>query len=94
MRRNGDTTRIVDEAIQKLFKYGEITIPLNMGNTKYFNGKNKDSIIIDPDADISIEVQRQLFSRLRIRLDIEHHNQFIVNPRDMTITLKEGFFHG
>ena len=87
MRRSGKTTRTIDEAIQKLFTYGEITVPLNIGNRMYLNNKREETIVIDPDAKIGNEVQRDLFSRIRKRLELEHRCMITVDVRAMMITI-------
>lgn len=89
MRASGKTTRTVDEAIQKLFKYGVIIIPFNIGNKQFVNERNKDILVIDSDAKVGNQAQREMCARLRKRLHSEHNGQFTFNIKEQSITLKK-----
>lgn len=74
MRRTGKTTRSVDKAIQKLFRYGEITVPskgqIDSGTLDV--GIEEGTIIVDPDWMDGDRVQDHLRSRILRRLQEEH----------------------
>lgn len=76
MRRTGRTTRIVDDAIQKLFKYGEVIVPLHMDGD--FDIRNLDLIVSDPDwIDERIgasrrHVNEEIINKIERRLLQEH----------------------
>ncbi|MBB1150266.1 hypothetical protein H4K35_09010 [Myroides sp. NP-2] len=76
MRRSGRTTRIVDEAIQQLFTKGSIYVPTkthleeNLKDTR--SVKKNMNYIVDPDWDKGY-AQRDLFSRILKRLELEHN---------------------
>lgn len=74
-RRNGNTTRAVDNAIQSLFKTGAIKIPGTLKDEERCSWTNKQ-VIYDPAciyADVSIsEIQRELSVRIKKRLELEH----------------------
>jgi hypothetical protein len=84
MRRSGKTTRTIDEAIQTLFKEGEIWIPSKQG-IKNFNeserfNKNEDRLkilslmIIDPEWQEG-RAQEDLGKRIAKRINSEHFDQ-------------------
>ena len=65
MRRSGKTTRLIDEAIQELFKKGELKLSLNY---------NVKSDFLDRDSTSENRAQRDFVDRLIQRLSIEHRN--------------------
>lgn len=93
MRRNGKTTRTIDEAIQKLFIDGEIIIPTKV-QIEYYTSHiledkrwNNDKIteyenkaVIDSDWSLGY-AQDDFRRRILKRLEFEH--------RDMFKTLKD-----
>lgn len=75
MRGSGKTTRKIDEAIQILFKYGEIILPSKkeIEDGTYYRGySNQEIFIIDPDYHYGTRVQHDLMHRIVQRLAIEH----------------------
>lgn len=79
MRRSGKTTRKVDDAIQKLFMYDSIMIPI-VEREGDLRGYDRTNVIFDPDAgrsDVNFSnVQLYIASKIRNRLELEHPNQF------------------
>lgn len=88
LRRSGKTTRTIDQAIQALFKYGIIYVPLN---TEKLHGIlaigdfGPEQIIIDQDAHISNRVQEHLLNSIFRRLQIEHQDQFRVTEVELIV---------
>ncbi len=82
MRRDGKTTRTVDEAIQAIFKpenKGLIIVPhLDRNNEAKVYGFKKDQVFIDPDAEYGNHCQDHLRDTIIRRLLAEHRG-FITN---------------
>ena len=84
MRRSGETTRLIDIAVQMLFTDGEITIPT--ATDLYFNDGwrrglsaeqiQKRMILIDPDSYRTNRAQEFFFRSLTRRLNTEHYGMF------------------
>lgn len=79
MRASGKTTKLVDAAIQHLFKEGSIRILLNheIYDDNFFRGYSEKQIedfkkFIDPDTDRNNKAQREFLKRLTNRLLNEH----------------------
>ena len=88
MRRDGSTIRTIDDAIQTLFKHGRIQIPISFSGIAKLKGAQREVLIVDPSAN-HVDIQRELFSKIRNRLQLEHPNQYTTDVRTMTITLNE-----
>lgn len=80
MRRSGKTTRLVDEAVQHLFKEGSIRILLNheIFNPHFFDGYSKKQIedlqkFIDEDVREGNCAQLYFLKTLTYRLKYEHN---------------------
>lgn len=69
MRRSGRTTRLVDEAIQYLFKNNEIILYTNFDRRSNF---------LDPDARLHNLPQQHFVNTFIKRLELEHYGQFEV----------------
>lgn len=80
MRRSGETTRLVDEAIQHLFKVGVAVVPNSIPrlNRGFLLG-NSSNVFIDPDSESDNEAQLELARRIYARLNLEHTDQFIMS---------------
>jgi hypothetical protein len=90
MRKNGRTTRAVDKAVQALFNYGKIIMPIGRDYSdegvwkRMVDVLHPDQVIIDVDAMLVVgmdnehtnEVQRHLCGRVYKRLWDEHRHLF------------------
>jgi hypothetical protein len=94
-KMSGKTTRKVDEAIQKIFKYGFLHIPSKrqiestVVNCKSAIECDPDTIIIDEDWVHSDGVQSALMDKIVRRLMWEHGIEVKVDFTDNTIELKD-----
>ena len=74
MRCSGQTTRLIDEAIQYLFTNGKIYLlkktALNKAN--YFLPE-KEKLFVDPDHRMSNQAQQNFIYRVMKRLESEHY---------------------
>ncbi len=79
MRRNGKTTRAVDDAIQRLFTIGEIWILKSEYLEKYQENlllnyntlELKQKVVYDYDWKVN-NMQRIFYDKIKKRLDNEH----------------------
>ena len=79
MRRNGKTTRAVDDAIQRLFTIGEIWILKSEYLEKYQDNlllnyntlELKQKVVYDYDWKVN-NMQRIFYDKIKKRLDNEH----------------------
>lgn len=76
-RRDGNTTRTIDHAIQILFKVGAIKIPTTIREEEGCSWY-EDQLIFDPactceDASIA-NIQKELSTKIKRRLELEHKN--------------------
>lgn len=79
-RRIGKTTRVIDKAIQDLYKYGELVVPKNDALAdRNFIFDDDRAIAVDPDWRCSPYVQKELFHSVLKRLKSEHPNQYTVS---------------
>ena len=89
-RKTGKTTKTVDEAIQFLFKSGNICIPSYSKLTQV--NPVSSSIInafIDPDAHINSSVQENLWGKILDRLRFEHAGtELEINKKIRVIKIK------
>lgn len=79
MRQSGKTTRLVDYAIQYLFKYGSIRILTNseIYNPNFMRGFRPEQVdmflrFIDPDSTPDNKAQHYFIETLNRRLATEH----------------------
>ena len=79
MRATGKTTRLVDEAIQHLFKYGYVRILLNheIMDPNFYRGFTNEQILdlkrfIDPDFRDNNHAQLYLIGKIKDRIINEH----------------------
>lgn len=84
MRGTGKTTRLIDEAIQILFEYGEVTIPVDSESESFQNRTPVETMVWGAE-DFNETSQVELFEKLLTRLTHEHPGQFTVE--DFTIRL-------
>jgi len=93
MRKTGKTTRVIDDAIQKLFIVGKITVPSKsiLERDSFYRGRkvNSDVIIVDPDWRISNTVQRDLFERIARRVHVEHSQSVDIDFHKQTFEVKQ-----
>lgn len=76
MRATGKTTRTVDDAIQLLFEYKHIVLPV-VSLRKLRGLRHDHNIIYDEDWDLSPRrVQRYLYDVIKKRLLSEHRHLF------------------
>ena len=92
-RRTGKTTRMVDQAIQELFRYGRIRIPnqSDILNSVHITNMAPQYtyVIIDPDYIEDTHIQQDLFKKIVKRLDNEHKVNLSVDFKNNIITLNE-----
>lgn len=89
-RCTGKTTRVINDAVERLFQFKEIFIPNKnhlKNNINFFNRITDTTIIIDEDWNEGI-AQEEMFYRLLDRLKIEHSEQFNVNKNEKGYTIK------
>jgi len=86
MRRDGKTTRLINDAIEEMFKKGKICVPLKHPKSikelkdamaKDFFKDTKTKIFIDEDSKITNSIQKNFRERLVRRLDTEHTGYFM-----------------
>lgn len=89
MRRSGKTTRLVDEAVQYLFKEGSIRIPSNneIFDKFYQKGLNNQQMVefwkfVDVDARKDNRAQDDFLHKLRDRLLNEHKDRVVMIGRN------------
>lgn len=79
-RFTGKTTRVIDKAIQDLYRYGKLAVPKNKAlEDMDFVFKDKTMTAMDPDWRSSSFIQVDLFHRILKRLQSEHPNQYLVS---------------
>lgn len=80
MRRSGQTTRLIDKAIQELFTKGKLYLvkksALNRSNSIV---PNTNSLFVDPDHKMSNQAQQEFIYRTLKRLEIEHCKSHKIN---------------
>jgi hypothetical protein len=95
MRRIDKTTQVIDDAIQKLFTHGHIIVPKmnDLKNAFVYRGRrlNYDMMIIDPDWEVSNQVQRNLFERIVRRIQLEHPRSIDINFDKQTLSYNVAF---
>lgn len=69
MRRNGKTTRLVDNAVEYFFNNNIIVL---------YENYDKQSTFLDSDAILHDSAQRYFISTLIKRLESEHYGQYEV----------------
>jgi len=88
-RKNGKTTRVIDEAIQFLFKSYVIVVPPYSKLMRLKREKKTLAILnsfIDPDWKLGPNVQSNLMDRIISRIKIEHYNTY----QKLSVDMKEG----
>ena len=75
MRCSGQTTRLIDEAIQYLFTNGSIFLLKKSGlkRSNYFLPE-KEKLFVDPDHRMSNLAQEDFVYRVMKRLEAEHYS--------------------
>lgn len=83
MRQTGKTTRLIDLAIQTLFKEGTLEVLHNgkIWDFEWQKGRSVDqqqkiATFIDPDAKQNNKAQEHFMMRLRQRLRMEHSGYY------------------
>ena len=82
MRRSGKTTRLINDAVEHLFKNGSMTL---------FTGRQtRNSDFVDEDASEGNMAQAIFIDRVRRRLSIEHQSQIEITkvPNGFTFKVK------
>lgn len=74
MRRSGETTRMIDEAVQYLFENGELYLFKKCGfKIASRNHIDSQKIFVDPDHKMSNQAQQDFIYRVMKRLEAEHN---------------------
>ena len=92
MRRTGKTTRLIDEAIQYLFKNKTLYLFTDIGISTSTPSVPKEEIVfIDPDHRRGNNAQRDFIYRVLGRLEIEHKNCVTIKkePYFLKITINK-----
>jgi len=83
MRRTGETTRNIDKAIQILFKEGFLFIPMTELDIRDFIEATSWTYFCTVNimqtpllAPIGLEFQKELYDKVRLRLELEHDHLF------------------
>lgn len=71
-RRSGKTTRLIDEAIQYLFKNKTLYLFTDIGLSSTPSVTKEKTVFIDPDHRFGNNAQRDFIHRILRRLEIEH----------------------
>ena len=79
MRRNGKTTRAVDQAIQQLFTNKQLVV------YKRFDTK---SDILDPDVELDDLAQSYFLYNLLRRLESEHYGAYEIETKSDHVIIK------
>lgn len=95
MRRTGETTRRIDEAVQNLFTKGEIFVP----DYAWVKNRKNSGICIHEETSIevdhfysSIGAQDFFLKRIMNRLNLEHQGQVEADGRTIRLKVsKDGF---
>lgn len=90
MRATGKTTRLINEAIEQLFLYGKILVPINSQYEKITSIGNYIGfpIIIEQDR-TDDNTQKELFDKIIARLELEHKGQFEVEKKIIKLKDRE-----
>ena len=105
MRRTGKTTRLVNEAIEYIFKNGELVVfnqhQINKFEKEGARGQTKEFVdcamrFIDVDSNTRApSIQQYFIDKLRSRLEIEHQGSFEVDEFSNATRFKvRGFYSG
>jgi hypothetical protein len=92
MIQNGKTTRLIDEAIQELFKNGAIVVPdqCKLKDKDYRKTMARQfpdtKIFVDPDAADRNKAQFHFKRRLLTRLYSEHARSFLYNNASLIVS--------
>lgn len=81
-RRSGETTRIINDAVEVFFTKGKIVVPYMTTKQSQLQGYkvDEDQIIIDIDGDVETtdSMQRHLLGKIMRRIALEHGNNSFV----------------
>jgi len=74
MRRSGQTTRLIDQAVQELFKKGQLFLlrKAALNRSRSIVPENSD-LLVDPDHRMSNQAQNNFVYRVMKRLEAEHY---------------------
>lgn len=77
MRASGQTTRLIDEAIQYLFTKGQIYLlkKTALSKANYFLPE-KEKLFVDPDHKMANQAQNDFIYQMMKRLEFEHERSF------------------
>jgi len=77
MRRSGQTTRLIDEAIQYLFTKGQVYLlkKTALSKANYFLPE-KEKLFVDPDHKMANQAQNDFIYLMMKRLEFEHERSF------------------
>ena len=87
-RRTGKTTRLIDEAIQYLFKNQTLYLFTDIGlSTSTPSVPKEERVFIDPDYRRGNGAQRDFIHRVLQRLKIEHSRSVTVEKKQYFIII-------
>lgn len=80
MRRSGQTTRLIDQAIQYLFTNGQIYLlkKTALSKSSYFLPE-KEKLFVDPDHKMANQAQYDFIYHTMKRLEYEHERSFKIH---------------